>query len=1211
MTTAPLAPPARPASTEASTLGLRAFRVLSVARLDLVSTLRRPMWWTWIALIGFLALAFSRHSIILPGGDSAVGGKSVWLTSEFAVASDAMILGLMLHVFFITIVAGMSVIRDEEYQIGEILHATPLTAGEYIWGKFFAVLVSFLLVIAAEFTLFAISNHLYPHNSSPELYGPFAFGNYFRPALVFAVPQFLFLGGVAFMVGERSRRPILIFVLPAAVLLLTVMVLGHDSAAQNSGRGLQNLLMWCDPTGLAWFRDRWIEADRGADFYNHGRIVLDPAFLLSRFALAGLGLGAVAFSQIRFGRTLRRAARGGVARDMRPSAPPVQRWPGAVAQKAPPPLAALKMQSWKPKWFTAVLSVADIEWRELRTQPGLYLFVPLIVLFTTTATVGETGMLGTPLLLTAGMLAEHQFGALTVFLSLILIVYTVESLEREKACRFWTIRNTMPISTSAMLFGKFLTLNCVALAVAFACASIDFLVLASNQGRVPITLGPFFLLWGVLGFPTVWAIIAGTMAAYCVTGSRAGAYVLGLLAMIFYTAIGSELTWAGNLALVDAVHWSDLSVLEMDRYALILNRLTTVAVAFFYGALAVRYFPRRERDPVRFASALRPGPMFRTALVLTLFGLPGLVGTFFLAQGVERGQGGATIEDAQKDYWTKNVNQWRDAPLPGLRDADLAVDLYPSDRAFKVHGTYLLFNKDSKPLAHIPITCGFQWKDLRWTLDGKPYKSVKRAGLYVITPPSPILPGKTVALGFSYSAPNPGISKNGVGMMEFVLPSAVVLTSFSTRFVPQIGYDPSIGVDEDNESEPPDVSISGIIEPKTPLFGAPTPFTLRMQVSAPWNFGVNCVGDKIDDQVEGNRRTTVWRSAHPVSAFNIVGGFWKEKRAPGAAVFYHPDHGVNVSEMLSALTEARRNYSEWYAPYPDKELKLSEFPALAGYAQGFATNITFGEEMGFLTEAEEQANAPFAVTAHEAAHQWWGNMVVPGDAPGGNVISEGMAQFSAAMLLDTVKGSTARRAFLKETESEYFKSRSVDSELPLGWTSGAKAGDQAVTYEKGGWAFFMLAHQMGWANAQTGFRKFIATYRHSAKPPKLSDLTDTLREFAPDKTGFDAAVQQWFYQTGIPEYRLSNVHREKAAGNHWKVTAQVKNVGAGRAVVEIGAWPEKHGNDPRTWTLGTLTLGAGETETLTFDCPAKPARVTVDPLVTTLQSNRGNATYQF
>jgi len=63
-----------------------------------------------------------------------------------------------------------------------------------------------------------------------------------------------------------------------------------------------------------------------------------------------------------------------------------------------------------------------------------------------------------------------------------------------------------------------------------------------------------------------------------------------------------------------------------------------------------------------------------------------------------------------------------------------------------------------------------------------------------------------------------------------------------------------------------------------------------------------------------------------------------------------------------------------------------------------------------LTRSDPRSEAAFVVTAHEAAHQWWGNLLVPGKGPGGNVLAEGMAHFSTILLCEQVRGPRARKS---------------------------------------------------------------------------------------------------------------------------------------------------------------------------------------------------------
>ena len=123
--------------------------------------------------------------------------------------------------------------------------------------------------------------------------------------------------------------------------------------------------------------------------------------------------------------------------------------------------------------------------------------------------------------------------------------------------------------------------------------------------------------------------------------------------------------------------------------------------------------------------------------------------------------------------------------------------------------------------------------------------------------------------------------------------------------------------------------------------GARAPFTTKITITGPADFTINSVGTKTAETVKDGRRTVVWESDFPVSFFNVIAGRWKVEQGKGSAIYYHAGHPYNIAEMSEALEGARRYYSEWFYPYPWRELKLSEFPNLASYAQGFPTNITF------------------------------------------------------------------------------------------------------------------------------------------------------------------------------------------------------------------------------------------------------------------------------
>ncbi|HEV3386911.1 MAG TPA: M1 family aminopeptidase [Gemmata sp.] len=1196
-------------------------RLIQVFRVDLLFNLRRPLFWILILILGLTSWGLSSGTLQIASGDSRVGGTKAWITSEFAVAQVMTMVLFAFYSFFVAVAAGMPVIRDDELKLSELLHSTPLRVGEYVWGKFAAVLVCFVAVLGLHLLCMMFFNHLVPNERSLEISGPFDPWHYLRPALVIAVPTLVFLTGISFAIGTWLRRPILLFVLPLAALLVCGFFLWEWSPSWLDPR-INRLLMLLDPSGFRWLNETWLKSDRGVQFYNTASVPFDPPFLMSRLAFLLIGLGSVAFCHLRLAATLRGSPghRNGWITRLWQRTPKREQIESALEQGTAT-LADLKMQSVPPSFLRSLWLVARVELRELRSQPGLYLFIPIILLQTIGTNVLAVGAFDTPLLATSGTLAVASMNTLTFFVCLLLMFYNVESLQRDRTTGFASILYATSVQTPALLFGKALA-NSIVGALVLLANLAGCLIVLQIQGQVAIELAPFVLVWGLLLLPTFLLWTSFITASYAMTGNRYTTYGIGLAVVAFslYRQLTDQMNWVGNWMLWGSLHWSDMGVLLLDRTALGLNRVMALGLTVFFIMLAVRLFQRRDQDPGRLMQRFYPAALLGTGLRLLPYAAIALVAGIVLYAQVYRGAEGEMTKKAGKDYWRKNHATWRDAPLPALSAVDLDLDLEPAQSSFRVKGTFEILNLRETPLRQFPLTAGDHWENVAWTMNGKDYQPENRSLLYVFTPESELAPGKTVRVGFSFTGKYPkGISKNGKGTEEFILPSGVVLTSFRPSFIPVLGYIEEAGIDKENKHEEKEYPDDFYLQRKDPAFGSSRAFTTHLRISAPQEFTINSIGTLEREEVAGGRRTVEWRSDHPVRFFNVVAGKWAERRGNGTVVYYHPGHSYNIDEISEALDASRKYYSEWFYPYPWKVLKLSEFPNYATYAQGFSTNITFSEGIGFLTRSEPQSDAAFMVTAHEAAHQWWGNILTPGKGPNGNILAEGMAHFSTALLFEQVKGPRGRIEFLKQIESQYEKKRRKDSERPLVKIDGSQDGDTTVTYDKGGWVFWMLLRHMGREQTFKGLHAFIEKYHDGPDFPVLQNFLAAMRPFSPDPIAFDAFTRQWFYEVVVPEYKLSQATCEAVAGtpDNWEVTLQIANAGTGRMAVEVAAVAgERFGADGRqseTYREARVSveLGAGETKEVRIRCPFKPEMVLVDPDALVLQLGRKLAIVRF
>lgn len=737
---------------------------------DLAYQARRPLFIVWASILILTALGLSSGVMSIQSGDTTVGGTKAHMTSEFAMAQQLSLVTMLFYAFFIAVAAGMSIVQDEEWRLGELIRATPLRPLEYIWGKFAAVLAGCIVILVIHVSAMMFFQYLIPFANAEEIRGPFRLLNYLKPALTFSLPTIVFFAGISFLVGEWTRRPVLVFLLPVAIVILVAFFFWEWSPSWLDPR-IDRVLMLLDPAGSRWLNETWLKVDRGVAFYNAEPIPLDRDFLLSRLAYVFLGLGAVAIAGFHFAAT----ARGSSTRASRRAAQAARSVPGFGTQTSPEfarpksviltPLSSLGMSMTRPGLFLGAWHVGRSEMAELRSSPGLYLFIPLLVLQTLGTALVAVGAFETFLLVTPAGLAVRTMGSLTTCLCLLLLFYTVESLERERSTRLAAISLATPIRTGSLLLGKLIALGVLAMATTMA-VGLGGLIAIWIQGEVGLDLRPLLVYWGLLLIPSVLLWTAFVMAVHSITQSRYATYSIGLGVLIFtgYRLLSDQINWVGNWPLWDAVRASDMSVLELDRRALVLSRVAAVSMAGFLAVLTTRFFRRREPDATLTLHRLGVRPLTRSALRLVPWGLIPMLAMVWLSFEVGSGHEGGAAKKLEKDYWRKNIATYLDAKVPDIRHVALKLDLFPERGRYHSTGTYDLVNTTDHPFKEVLLTAGPHWEKLSWTMDDRPHKPNDRANLFVFTPPGGSLaPGQGMRIGFDHEGTYPrGVSKKGV-----------------------------------------------------------------------------------------------------------------------------------------------------------------------------------------------------------------------------------------------------------------------------------------------------------------------------------------------------------------------------------------------------------------------------------------------------------------
>jgi hypothetical protein len=318
----------------------------------------------------------------------------------------------------------------------------------------------------------------------------------------------------------------------------------------------------------------------------------------------------------------------------------------------------------------------------------------------------------------------------------------------------------------------------------------------------------------------------------------------------------------------------------------------------------------------------------------------------------------------------------------------------------------------------------------------------------------------------------------------------------------------------------------------------------------------------------------------PLAAIEIDPHPSRPQTPPMLTASPDPSPARNATAVAEVTARAIRYYAERFGPFPYSQLALTQLPGRE--SQGWP-GLIFLSSYAFLNQAELEdlhMNAATAlvdqlVPAHEAAHQWWGDLIT-WETYRDQWFSEGLANYCSLMMLQDRDPSGFRLVMEKYRKELGEKDREGNVPKDAGpvtlgnrlFSSHFPQGYEAISYGRGTWLFHMLrtmlqdtpenvaAEDPSGRIVEEPFVRSLRKVRerYAGRAISTRELLDVFAEDLPpslryeSKASLDWFLEGWVNGTSLPKLELQGV-KFAAKANAMVVTGVIRQKDAPESLV--------------------------------------------------------------
>ncbi len=1000
-----------------------------------------------------------------------------------------------LSMLFVSLIMGVPVLRDFQYNIASLIYVNPISKRDYLVGRYLGSLVILLFVFSAVL-LGTVLGEFMPWAKANE-YLPFQLAYYLQAFLWVAVPIVLFGASLFFVTGALTKK--LMVVYTQGIIVFVIFLL--TKAVTNEP--LQALLDPFSLTTLSFSTENWTAIKK-----NNTLIPFSGAMLYNKLIWGFLSVAILIFGYVKFRLNTLVNAKSKKKPQTSLKDEELQR---KSIKKHPVinPVFGFKSQIFQ--LISSTLFHAKFIFKELSFWA--IVLCSFIIILINSVNLGTT--YGVDSLPTTYLIIEELQGMSIYFFALILLFYSGEIIWKEKEVKIDLIYGASPIKNFIDLSSKFLGLILIYITLIIALI-IGGLTFQTLSGYYHYELDVYFYGFFVEILPFLVLYTFVSFFFHIVSGKKFLGILLTLVFFIITIAIG---IFGIEHVLVNFGGNALPSYSDMNGYGHFLLPFILVKIYwFFFGSLVflvatismhrgpeTSIVSRFKRFKLR---NMNKGLLIIAVILIFLFTLTGSY-IFYNTNILNQFYTERDKLEFRAAYET-NLRQFEYLPQPKITDANLKIEIFPSERSYEAEGFYILKNHSDSSIRQIHIQnhpddqlklSNIQF-DRNTSLDEK----FVEFGYHIFNLNEPLSQGDSIKMSFKQTLKPRGFEMNNSDIE--VIKNG---TFFKNSMLPTMGYNRDYEIEDASQRAeyllPERMNKANqdhVHELRNARTGSDSDgINLDITIGTERNQTAITSGDLISKWTDNKRNYYHYKTNQPVINFYpIVSAKYQtlnEKYQPAGnrdsvelEIYYHKGHEYNLNRMMKGMQASLDYYSTHFSPFQYNQLRIVEFPRYRKFAQSLPGTIPFSEALGFILDIQEDdVDMAFYITAHEVAHQWWGLQLEAANVKGRNMILETLAQYSAMMVLRQTYGEEMLEKFLEIQLLDYLegKQKIKKEEAPIALVEN----EDYIYYAKGALNMNAFQEAIGEEKVNLALRNFLDDW-HTFQNPNKSDRYATTKD---------------------------------------------------------------------------------------------------------------------